>query len=134
MKNHRVLLIDDDPVTVRLVEKWLKDDGYEVAGALSGEAALRRIQEAPCQAIVLDLMVPDINGVELAKRFTKMKEAADLPLIFVTMTIGVENDKGDERIEIDGRTYPAFAKPIHRAKFLSTLRREINRRERTQLK
>lgn len=129
MKNHRVLLIDDDPTMVRLLENWLRDDGYEVVGALSGQGALKRIEEGVVHAIVIDLMIPDINGVELARGFQYNSRTNRLPMVFITATMGVEVDKGKEQIDIDGKLYPAFAKPLHRPRFLSVLRKEINRAE-----
>jgi CheY-like chemotaxis protein len=132
MKNRRILLIDDDPSSVRVLEKWLRDDGYEVVGALSGQGALKRVEEEVLNGIVIDLMIPDLNGVELARAFKANEKTSKLPMVFITATMGVEVDKGNEQIDIDGNLYPAFAKPVHRSRFLSVLRKEINRSESNQ--
>ena len=51
-----------------------------------------------------------------------------IPVIFITVTLGVEVDKGDETVDIDGCLYRIFAKPLHSRKILSEIRKSINRR------
>ena len=56
------------------------------------------------------------------------KDTDDIPIIFMTVTIELDKDKGKESIEIYGRQYRAFAKPLHNRKLLSVIRKEINKR------
>ncbi|MCK5580280.1 MAG: response regulator [Candidatus Omnitrophica bacterium] len=125
----KILVVDDDAGMVKVLEKWLHVAGREVIGALSGETGLERAEKEVPDLILLDLMLPGIGGVEVARRLKANSVTKDIPVIFITMCIGVENDKGDEKIEVDGQIYRAFAKPLHNKKLLSEIRKTINRRE-----
>ena len=124
----RILVIDDDPSMIKVLEKWLKVAGKQVAGALSGKSGLKRAREESPDLILIDLMLPDIGGVEVARQLKGDPATRDIPWIFISACLGVENDKGDEKIDIDGRLYPVFAKPLHNPKLLSEIRKSINRR------
>jgi len=78
--------------------------------------------------ILLDLMLPDVGGVEVARSLRSDPRTEQIPVIFMTVTLGVEVDKGDETMEVDGWLYRVFAKPLHRPKLLSEIRKSINRR------
>jgi len=124
----RILVIDDDPNVGRLLEKWLANTGYEVLVELNGTRGIESALRERPSLILLDLMLPDIGGVEVARRLRDTPEVKDIPVIFMTVTMGVEIDKGDETMEIDGWLYRVFAKPLHRQKLLSEIRKSINRR------
>ena len=76
--------VDDEPTMVRLLEKWLRDDGYEVVSAITGEGALKRVQGEEFGCILLDLMIPEVSGLELARRFKADERTGHLPIIFMT--------------------------------------------------
>ena len=124
----KILVIDDDPNIVRLLEKWLKNAGCQVLGAYNGQVGLEMAQKNPPTLILLDLMLPDIGGLEVAKKLRARPRTGNIPVIFMTVTMGVEIDKGNETIEVDGWLYRVFAKPLHRLKMLSEIRKSINRR------
>ena len=124
----RILVIDDDPGMIKLLEKWLKVAGKEVIGALSGKSGLKRAKEESLDLILIDLMLPDIGGVEIAQKLKAEAATQNIPLIFISAYIGLENDRGDEKIDIDGYLCPVFAKPLHNPKLLSEIRKSINRR------
>ena len=128
MKGCKILVIDDDPVMVRLIERILRNDGYEVFGALRGKSGLERVQKEIPDLILLDVLMPDIDGKDVARQLQKDPKTKDIPIVFMTVTIKLEDDKGDERIVVDGHNYRAFAKPVHNRKLLSVIRKEINRR------
>jgi CheY-like chemotaxis protein len=127
-----ILVVDDDTSLIKLLEKRLPVDGYRVISAVDGEAALKKAKDELPDLIVLDLMMPQMNGTEVAKKLKGMRGTKDIPLIFITATLGVENDKGDEEIIIDDYSYRIFAKPLHNPKLLSVIRKSINRRENKQ--
>jgi CheY-like chemotaxis protein len=124
----KVLVVDDDPGMIRILEKRLRMDGYEVLGALSGKSCLQRAKSELPDIVLLDLMIPDLSGIEVARRLRENPTTKGIPIIFMTVTMGVENDKGNEEINIDGNLYRIFAKPLHDRKLLSTMRKTINRR------
>ena len=126
--SRQILVIDDDPGMIKILEKWLKVAGKKVIGALSGKSGLKRAREDRFDLILIDLMLPDIGGIEVAQKLKASPGTQGIPLIFISAYIGLENDKGDEKIDIDGHLCPVFAKPLHNPKLLSEIRRSINRR------
>lgn len=124
-----VLIVDDESTMLKMLEKKLVLDGYRVMNALNGMMAIQKAKEEIPDLIVSDLMMPQMSGQEMAKQLNKDSLTQEIPIIFITSTMGVENDKGDEQMEIDGKYYRIFAKPIHERKLLSTIRKTINRRE-----
>ena len=128
-KNKRtVLIVDDDLGMIKILEKWLTVAGYRVIPASKGELAVRRAAEEKPDIILLDVLMPEMNGHEVAKKLGENPETTDIPVIFITVCVDLENDKGFETIEVDGVQYRAFAKPLHNARLLSTMRKEINKR------
>ena len=127
-ESKRLLVIDDDPNTVRLIQKWCANAGYKVAGALNGMAGVEQAKAEPPALILLDLMLPDIGGLEVCKRLKNDPATNAIPIIFITVTLGVEVDKGDETLNVDGTKYRIFAKPLHVPKLLAEIRKSINRR------
>jgi len=128
-KNSRkILIIDDDRGIIKTLEKWLTADGRTVISALNGKEGLNRAKMKLPDLILLDVMLPDIGVEEVVKGLKADPETQDIPIICITAYMGVEIDKGDERIEINGEWYRIFAKPLHNPKLLSEIRKAINRR------
>lgn len=127
-KKTRVLIIDDDPTTIRMLESWCQDAGRDVLVAFNGVVGLEKAKDESPDLILLDLMLPDFGGTEVARRLRKDEVTKNIPVIFITVTMGVELDKGDETLDIDGILYRVFAKPLHRLKLLSEIRKAINRK------
>ena len=123
----KVLIIDDDTDTFRLLEKPLKSAGRKIITAFNGEVGFSKAKEERPDVILLDLMLPGIGGLEVAKMLKADTVTKNIPIIFITVTMGVEKDKGEETIEIDGCLHRIFAKPLHHAKLLSEIRKSINR-------
>jgi DNA-binding response OmpR family regulator len=81
---NRVLICDDDALLLDLVQYRLASRGYEVSVAKDGGEALKRLQEATPDAIVLDAMMPVIDGYELLRRIREAPETAQVPVIMLT--------------------------------------------------
>ena len=81
MAGKKVLVVDDDEKTVELVKLYLNRDGYRVITAYEGEDALRLAREAHPDLIVLDLMLPGINGLEICRT---LRKESDVPIIMLT--------------------------------------------------
>jgi DNA-binding response OmpR family regulator len=79
-----VLLADDDPMIRELVSRILEDAGYRVVTAEDGVAALELIQEWRPAAVILDVMMPGLNGIETMRRLRGEPLTAALPILLVT--------------------------------------------------
>ena len=128
MENKRILIVDDDPVLLRMLEKILKRDGYHVTKANNGKIGLEKAEKEDPFLIVLDILMPDIDGVEVARRLRSNPKTKEIPIVFLTITIDLSKDKGYEEILVDGCKYRAMAKPMHTAKLLSIIRKTVNKR------
>jgi len=84
-----VLVVDDDDDIRLLLEELLRGAGYAVATAQDGRAALRAFHESPCDLVVLDLSMPELDGFETLER---LRDLSDVPVILLTARSG-EIDK-----------------------------------------
>src|SRR5262245_7227404 len=80
----RVLIVDDDPDILRLVGYNFSKSGFEVAAAGSGRIALESIQKQPPDLIILDLMLPDIDGMEVCRTLRQRETSRTIPIIMLT--------------------------------------------------
>ena len=84
-----ILIVEDDPHTVELVRLYLNHDGHQVITAATGPDGLRLAQERPPDLILLDLMLPGIDGIELCRA---LRAQSDVPIIMVTARVA-EDDR-----------------------------------------
>lgn len=80
----RILCVDDDKVTLRAIERSLITNGYSVLTAENGARALQTLQSARPDLILLDAMMPGMDGYEVCSRLRQNKELNSIPVIFVT--------------------------------------------------
>ena len=85
----RVLIIEDDPNVAEVVGRYLIREGYEVEIASDGVTGLERALQEPPELVVLDLMLPNLGGLEVCKR---IRAAAPVPVIILT-ALGEETDR-----------------------------------------
>jgi DNA-binding response OmpR family regulator len=100
----RVLVVDDDRTVREVVVSYLRAHRHEVVEAADGEQALRQMRERPADLVVLDLMLPGIDGLEVCRR---LRLTGDVPIIMLT-ALGAETDRvaGLERGADDYVTKP----------------------------
>ena len=80
----KILVVDDEPEAVELVEFNLKQAGFSVTTAADGAEALNKARTTPPDLVVLDLMLPEINGLEVCKMLRRDPVTAALPIIMLT--------------------------------------------------
>jgi two-component system phosphate regulon response regulator PhoB len=91
MSKEKILVVDDEEDILELVKYNLEREGFQVHCAKSGEKALKKALEDPPELIVLDLMLPGIDGLEVARRLKKNQRAASIPIVMLTAK-GEESD------------------------------------------
>ena len=90
MNNHierqkaNILVVDDKPDNLRLLSAMLAQLGYEVRKVINGQTALKTAQAAPPDLILLDIMMPDMNGYEVCQRLKASAQTCDVPVIFIS--------------------------------------------------
>ena len=79
-----VLVVDDLPRNIQVVGNLLREAGYQVAAATSGATALRAMQQRPADLVVLDVMMPEMDGYEVCRRLRTDPATAEVPVVFLT--------------------------------------------------
>ncbi|MGC8880180.1 MAG: response regulator [Anaerolineae bacterium] len=88
---YRILLVDDDPILLKTLGLAFHRAGYEVAVALDGPDALRKAEEKPPDLIILDIMLPGIDGFEVCRRLRQMPDIEHVPIIMLSALGRVED-------------------------------------------
>jgi DNA-binding response OmpR family regulator len=88
----RILLVDDEPNILLAIEFLLKKEGYTIQKAFNGQQALDKVVSFRPHIIVLDVMMPEFDGFEVARRVRNMPDFEDVRIIFLTAK-GTETDK-----------------------------------------
>ena len=116
----RILVVDDDPNLLVVLAEQLRADGFEVATARDGTEALRRLEHAWPDLLVIDMMMPRMDGLTLAR---EVKERADLPIIVLTAI-----DTGDNKADLlDEVAEDYVTKPYHYPELRAWINRVLRR-------
>lgn len=89
-----LLIVDDEPVNIQVLSAVLKS-GHRIRFAVSGEQALAAVEEQHPDMILLDIMMPDMSGIELCRMLKSREETRHIPILFVT-------SNHDREVEQDG--------------------------------
>ena len=89
----RILVADDDPVIVRLLEVNFRLEGYQVETASHGEETIRKAREADPALILLDVMMPGVDGWEVCRRLKDDPATAGIPIVFLSARAQDEDRK-----------------------------------------
>ena len=90
--NEKILVIEDDPTALRLLEYTLAGEGYRVLTATNGLAGIRKAQDEQPDLIILDVMLPGLDGFEICHRLRMEPQTAQLPILMLSAK-AQESDK-----------------------------------------
>ena len=117
----KVLVVDDTPANIDVLRKMLSDEGYEISIALNGENALTLVEKSRPDLILLDVMMPGIDGFETCKRLKENSKTRGIPIIFVTAKTEVEDIvRGFQLGSVD-----YIAKPFKREEVISRVQTHL---------
>jgi len=121
----RILVVDDNPKIVEVLEAYLESEGFEVATAADGPAAVEAAAASRPDLALLDVMLPGIDGIELTRRFQR---DYDLPVILVT----ARTDEIDRLIGLEVGADDYISKPFSPREVVARVKAVLRRIERAE--
>lgn len=116
-----ILVVDDDPNNLRVLSKILSIHGYKVQKAICGQLALNAALAAPPDLILLDVMMPEINGYQLCQKLKKLEKTREIPVIFISVL-----DQAHDKVKAfhaGGADY--ITKPFHVEEVLARIEHQL---------
>lgn len=117
-----VLVVDDDPEIVSLLRRGLVFEGYTVETAGDGAEALAKIRDKEPELVILDIMMPGIDGIEVSKR---LRQASDVPVLMLT----AKNTLADKLAGFGSGADDYLVKPFEFDELLARMRALLKRRQ-----
>ncbi len=126
MSTARLLMIEDDARLAGMVGEYLRQSGYVLAHAGDGESGLAMLQDAPVDLVILDLMLPGIDGLEVCRRIRALPgEDARVPVLMLT----AKGDPMDRIIGLELGADDYLPKPFEPRELLARIRAVLRRRQ-----
>ncbi len=125
----RILVIDDLPENVFMLQDRLEYEGYEVITAYDGKGGIEKAQTELPDLILLDVMMPGINGIEVCKTLVNDKKTSDIPIILVTAKTGAEDTKEG----LDAGAYDYIKKPFNKIELFARVKSALKLSEANKL-
>jgi two-component system phosphate regulon response regulator OmpR len=119
----RILLVEDDPRLAEMLSEYLGEAGYRTTVAALGTTALQCLSDAQYDAVVLDLMLPDMDGLEVCRQ---VRAASDMPVLMLT----ARGDAIDRIVGLELGADDYLPKPFEPRELLARLRAILRRRSR----
>ena len=117
-----ILVVDDEPGIVDLVVYGLRRDGFEVDSVATGGEAIERVRERQYELMVLDLMLPDVSGIDVCQA---IRRESDLPIIMLT----ARDAETDVVVGLQAGADDYVAKPFSMAELVGRVRALLRRRD-----
>ena len=116
--NPRILIVDDVPGNVKLIAAMISSEGYEIYTAFRGEEAIEKVNTTPPDLILLDIMMPGMNGYEVTRILKENPNTKDIPIILVTSL-----DDPDEKAKgMSAGADEYLTKPVNRTELLTRIK------------
>lgn len=117
-EKHRILLVDDEPSIVKMVGKRLEVEGFDVVVAMDGQEGLAKAQAEAPDLIILDLMLPKLNGYEICTMLKQDTRYQNIPIVLFTAKA---QDK-DEKLGMECGANAYVRKPFRAQELLEKIR------------
>ncbi|MEN6318994.1 MAG: response regulator [Syntrophaceae bacterium] len=121
MNSYRILIVDDIPQNIQVIASTLQNKGYQMAFAQDGKAALEKINKINFDLILLDVMMPGMDGFEVCKILKTSPDKRDIPIIFLT----VKDDMADILSGYEAGAVDYVIKPFNSAELLARVRTHV---------
>lgn len=128
MESKKILVVDDEDVTLALLERILSEAGYEVMAVNNGQSSIKKSKSFLPDLILMDILLPDIDGAEAAKRIQEDPLTKNIEILFISSiaTLESEDSTTPPQIKVGDTYYDALPKPIDAPELLSKIRKLLN--------
>lgn len=114
----KILIVDDEPFNVDVLEQTLEDYGYETCSANSGKEALEALEQCAPDLVLLDWMMPEMNGIEVLRHMRVQEKYQTLPVILLTA-----RDSAEDKVEaLDAGASDYITKPPDESELMARVR------------
>jgi len=113
----RILIVDDDELVLMALNELLKPEGYEVHAVSSGAEALERLDQDGYDLLMLDIIMPEMDGFELCKKIRAKENYKETPIIFLT----AKSREEDRAMGLEAGANLFLSKPISPDKLLEMI-------------
>jgi two-component system alkaline phosphatase synthesis response regulator PhoP len=128
-KNIKVLIVDDEPDILELLEYHLEKEGYKTKKAKNGEIALKKAVKFNPDIIVLDVMMPELNGIEVCKKLRESDQFSETLIAFLT----ARNEEFTEIMALDSGADDFISKPLKPSVFKSRIKALSRRLDKSRI-
>ena len=125
MKPAKILVVDDQPINIKLLQRKLEREGYVVQTAYNGLECLEVVKASPPDLILLDVMMPEMDGIEACQRLKEDEDTKAIPIIFITAKSSKEGKL--EGLSAGGVDY--ITKPIDLDETLARVKTQLRLQE-----
>lgn len=115
-----ILVVEDELLLAEAIRDFLEGSGYRVSVVGAGDEAMREAQQSPPDLVILDLMLPGLDGLEVCRR---LRAASSVPIIILT----ARNQEGDRVLGFEGGADQYVAKPVSLHELLARVRAALRR-------
>jgi DNA-binding response OmpR family regulator len=117
----QIMVVDDDPDTVSILARHLQREGFVAIEAISGTECLRIVREHRIDVILLDLMMPEMDGFQVCRALKQDPETAEIPVIMITARDDLDARAEGMRLGISD----FLAKPVFRRQLANRIRAQL---------
>jgi two-component system, cell cycle response regulator len=118
----QIMVVDDDPDVVSILARHVQREGYVAIQVMSGPDCLQILRERPVDLILLDLMMPDMDGFQVCRALKDNSATADIPIIMVTARDDLDARAEGMRLGVSD----FLAKPVFRRQLASRIRAQLD--------
>jgi len=132
LRGRRVLIVDDNETNRRILTEQTRSWGMESIAVASGAEALAQLREEPFDVAILDMHMPEMDGIALARRIRQLPHGAQLPLVMLS-SLGYRSEQAEEELFTAHLTKPVKASQLYNALLEALVGRPVIVRERRPL-
>ena len=126
MANKKILVVDDEQELLELVAKTLENEGYEAMTVTTAEDAMDKVRDFMPDLILIDIILPDMEGPEAVRALREDSLTARIPVLFLSGIVTRENpDSPSAEVMVGERKYKALSKPFSSKELIEEVQKII---------